>query len=109
MKSISGRDSQIVLNELASGEKLLWCNRPDAGRAARSTMGIFLFAIPWTAFAIFWVTMATLSQGTTYTTNYYRTSQAANTVAFLGIENPREVERLIEQQIQANKADSQQL
>jgi len=199
MKTLSGRDSQVVINELASGEKLLWCNRPDAARAARSTMAIFLFAIPWTAFAIFWITMAAMgvskspqqagpfilfplfglpfvliglsmlssplfafwkAQKTfygvtnrrliiviadrnkvvqsyelenlanprrseygergdlTWFTNqdvpvvmqntFSRTPTAVpNTVAFLGIENPRDVERLIEQQIQAIKAEKQ--
>jgi len=40
--------------ELGPGERLLWCNRPDPLRASLSTLGIFLFGIPWTAFAVFW-------------------------------------------------------
>jgi len=40
--------------ELEPGEKLLWFGRPDPLRASLSTIGTFLFGIPWTAFALFW-------------------------------------------------------
>jgi hypothetical protein len=40
--------------ELGPGERLLWCSRPDPLRASLSTLGIFIFGIPWTAFAFFW-------------------------------------------------------
>lgn len=38
---------------LAPGERLLWSARPDP-RKAPSGFLIWLFAIPWTAFALFW-------------------------------------------------------
>ncbi|MBU6452410.1 MAG: hypothetical protein KGS72_11565 [Cyanobacteria bacterium REEB67] len=58
MNRLTAADSQILNSELSSGEKLLWNGHPDAGRACRAALPIFLFAIPWTAFAVFWVVMA---------------------------------------------------
>ncbi len=49
--------SQVEL-ELQSGECIVWLDQPIPGRLARSSLGILIFGIPWTAFAIFWVTMA---------------------------------------------------
>lgn len=39
------------------GEQLLWTGRPAPLRAVRGEWGLFVFAIPWTAFALFWETM----------------------------------------------------
>jgi hypothetical protein len=36
------------------GEKLVWAERPDVRIAVLMSFGIWLFAIPWTAFALFW-------------------------------------------------------
>ena len=44
--------------ELESGEKLLWKGQPSPSRYAQATLPVFLFAIPWTIFACFWVGMA---------------------------------------------------
>ncbi|MDQ7826594.1 MAG: hypothetical protein RDV48_27575 [Candidatus Eremiobacteraeota bacterium] len=44
--------------EMESGERLLWCGQPDAKRLAMQTLPLFIFAIPWTLFALFWETMA---------------------------------------------------
>ncbi len=49
-----------VESELQSGERILWMDQPLPGRLARSSLGLVLFGIPWTAFAIFWVAMATV-------------------------------------------------
>jgi hypothetical protein len=43
---------------LRPGEQLLWVGQPQPSRFARSSIGLVLFGIPWTAFAIFWVTLA---------------------------------------------------
>jgi hypothetical protein len=52
-------DTQRLLqNELRPGESLLWQSAPIARRHWLATLPILLFAIPWTAFAIFWMTMA---------------------------------------------------
>jgi hypothetical protein len=37
-----------------AGEKLLWAARPDRRIHALMAFGIWIFAIPWTAFALFW-------------------------------------------------------
>lgn len=39
------------------GERLIWAERPDKKIAALMSFGIWLFAIPWTAFALFWESM----------------------------------------------------
>jgi hypothetical protein len=49
---------QILNEELDNGETLLWLDQPDASRMARSCWPIMLFAIPFTAFSIFWIAMA---------------------------------------------------
>jgi hypothetical protein len=53
-------DDQVprFLKEFAArefmGEKLVWAERPDVRIAVLMSFGIWLFAIPWTAFALFW-------------------------------------------------------
>jgi hypothetical protein len=44
--------------ELASGERVLWAGQPSPKRYTRGSWGLVLFGIPWTAFAVFWTTMA---------------------------------------------------
>jgi hypothetical protein len=39
------------------GEQMLWAEKPDMRIAAFLSFGIWLFAIPWTAFALFWESM----------------------------------------------------
>lgn len=41
--------------ELGDGESILWQGQPDPKRATVMALPIILFAIPWTAFAIFWM------------------------------------------------------
>lgn len=49
----------ILRRELMPGERLLWSGRPDPSRL-RAIFGIWFFAVPWTAFALFWEAMALL-------------------------------------------------
>jgi hypothetical protein len=49
---------QRVEDELEPGEKVVWAEQPDPARYARGSWGIVLFGIPWTAFAVFWMVMA---------------------------------------------------
>jgi hypothetical protein len=49
---------QLISNELRSGEKLVWAAQPLPRVFRRQSIGIVLFGIPWTAFAIFWMTTA---------------------------------------------------
>ncbi len=45
----------LVDNELDHDEKIVWLGRPDPKAAGRGYLPIQLFAIPWTAFSIFWI------------------------------------------------------
>lgn len=50
---------QIALNEVSSsGESVVWVGRPDPKRFALQRLPFFLFGIPWTAFALFWLAAA---------------------------------------------------
>lgn len=51
------RFEALLRQELAPGERLLWHARAIP-RAKRGSLAIVLFAIPWTAFAVFWTVMA---------------------------------------------------
>lgn len=39
------------------GERMMWAEKPDVSASFYLSFGIWLFAIPWTAFALFWETM----------------------------------------------------
>ena len=41
--------------ELAPGEGIRWVAQPIPARMARASLPMVLFAIPWTAFALFWM------------------------------------------------------
>lgn len=47
--------SSIVYAELRTGECVTWIGQPIPSRFARRSIGIVLFGIPWTAFALFWM------------------------------------------------------
>jgi hypothetical protein len=49
--------SQVEM-ELQSGERIAWMDQPIPGRMARGSLGLVIFGIPWTAFAVFWMVMA---------------------------------------------------
>ncbi len=49
---------RLLAAELRSGETVLWQSSSDPRRSFRLGLLILLFAVPWTAFAIFWMTMA---------------------------------------------------
>lgn len=48
---------RLIQREQA-GERRLWAGRSSPRAAFWATVGIWLFAVPWTAFALFWETMA---------------------------------------------------
>jgi hypothetical protein len=50
---------QALRGELTAGERLLWRAQPRASRL-KGGFGIWLFAIPWTVFALAWESMALL-------------------------------------------------
>ncbi len=47
-----------VRSELRPGEMLLWVGQPRPGPFLLPTIPIVLFGIPWTAFSVFWMVMA---------------------------------------------------
>ncbi len=58
-ESPTSRQLQAELErELAPGERVVWSGQPLPQRYARGSLGLVLFGIPWTAFAVFWTTMA---------------------------------------------------
>jgi hypothetical protein len=62
MVSIGGLPVELqnrLDKEINSDENVLWSGQPAAGlRHHLNTLPAVLFGIPWTAFSIFWVTMA---------------------------------------------------
>jgi hypothetical protein len=44
-----------IQSELQSGEAIRWISQANPRATALAGIGIFLFAIPWTAFSIFWI------------------------------------------------------
>lgn len=48
---------EILARELLPGERLVWQARPDP-RRMRAPFAIWLFAVPWTVFALAWEAMA---------------------------------------------------
>jgi hypothetical protein len=57
--SVPPRLDSALRRELVMGERLLWSAKPR-GRKLKGGFAIWLFAIPWTAFALFWESMAFL-------------------------------------------------
>ena len=49
----------ILRRELMTGERIVWNGQPNP-RKLYAAFAIWLFAIPWTAFALFWEAMALL-------------------------------------------------
>lgn len=50
---------RIVRSELRPHERLVWSGSPRPGRLARQALPVMLFAVPWTAFSLFWMYAAT--------------------------------------------------
>ena len=50
---------QIDLSLLRPDEKLLWSGQPAPYRIAMQTWPIFIIALPWTIFALYWAATAT--------------------------------------------------
>ena len=48
----------VARDEIAPGERVDFAAQPLAGRAFLMSFGIWLFAVPWTAFSVFWTVMA---------------------------------------------------
>lgn len=55
---LNERLRQFLNREVQPGEQLRWFGQPRPWRMAIRSIPIVLFAIPWTAFSIFWMAMA---------------------------------------------------
>ncbi|MBN9061415.1 MAG: hypothetical protein BGP06_21275 [Rhizobiales bacterium 65-9] len=53
LSSLPGKLRQAVATEFVS-QPVIWVGRPNPRRVFWPALGIWLFAIPWTAFALFW-------------------------------------------------------
>ncbi len=53
--TISPELEDKVNRELESDERVLWMEQPVPRYFTAMSTGMFLFAIPWTAFAVFWI------------------------------------------------------
>ncbi len=51
----------IARAELTPGETVEWAAQPSAHRALWTGFAVWLFAVPWTAFAVFWMGTASLT------------------------------------------------
>jgi hypothetical protein len=49
---------QQLQGEMRAGEKQIWAAQPLPGLYRLQSIGFFIFGLPWTAFAIFWVVSA---------------------------------------------------
>jgi hypothetical protein len=64
-----------------TGEKLVWAAQPDVRIAFWLSFGIWLFAIPWTAFSLFWISIPAAALYEAYTGIDIRAPKGAPTVA----------------------------
>lgn len=55
MNRIPYQIEQMVKRELEPGERIEWEEMPTPHFFSPASIGAFLFAIPWTAFAVFWM------------------------------------------------------
>jgi hypothetical protein len=55
---LAGDTGALVEAELDKGERITWIGRPIAGRMARSAIPMVVLGVPFTAFAVFWMAMA---------------------------------------------------
>ncbi|MBK8455484.1 MAG: hypothetical protein WAQ53_01285 [Thiofilum sp.] len=58
--SIAAHLQDLIKRELERGERIQWSDQPRPSFITSESLGSFLFGIPWTAFAVFWVGMAYL-------------------------------------------------
>jgi hypothetical protein len=44
-----------VQRELSLGEIVIWCGQPNPAKFMRAGFALWLFFMPWTASALFWI------------------------------------------------------
>ncbi len=60
---LSYEEKELINGELNSGERVVWADKPSLGSEFFKSFFIYLFAIPWTAFSVFWMYMASKGSG----------------------------------------------
>ncbi len=55
LTELSNKMQSTVQDELESGERVMWLQQPLPSTFVRAALPVVLFAIPWTAFAVFWM------------------------------------------------------
>jgi hypothetical protein len=58
MMEMDFESQQTAQAQLEPGERLLWHGKPDPKRGLVASIPVALFAIPWTAFSLFWMATA---------------------------------------------------
>lgn len=54
-RDVSFKLQDVIRRELRPSERSLWSSTPSPGRLAKKALPLALFAIPWTAFSLFWI------------------------------------------------------
>ena len=55
IEDLHSETQKIVVLEIGQEEKVLWIGIPNTKTAMLASLRMVLFAIPWTAFSIFWI------------------------------------------------------
>ncbi len=53
--ALSNEEQGMITQELNTGETIIWADKPVCGSLFVKSFAIYLFAIPWTAFSLFWM------------------------------------------------------
>ncbi|KNY26494.1 hypothetical protein [Pseudobacteroides cellulosolvens] len=52
---LSYEEQRLINGELNVGERVIWADKPVLGSLFFKSFAIYLFAIPWTTFSLFWM------------------------------------------------------
>jgi len=52
---LSNEEQRLINQELNIGERVIWADKPILGSLFLKSFAIYLFAIPWTVFSLFWM------------------------------------------------------
>ncbi|MEM1095634.1 MAG: hypothetical protein AAGJ10_13625 [Bacteroidota bacterium] len=55
MENLPDRLLTVIRSEIPDDETILWAGQPSEWEASKGGWPIFLFSIPWTLFAVFWM------------------------------------------------------
>lgn len=58
IQQLPAHEQAILRQELDASESVQWIGRPIPRKVLIRSLGIYLFAVPWTAFSLFWESIA---------------------------------------------------